>query len=370
MAISDELALLLQSKESIKDSINEKVGSEIIDDNTPFDYYPNKILDIKGLPHEYSSGATASGATSYERVASHLAILSSTKQNMASAIKECGVEDFDENVLSAYSVAIEKIKKAQGPLTFKIISGGTIVWKASNTANTKTISYSTDNGDNWTNITSNTGSSTPYITVSDGDTVMFKGDNASYGNTTSSYNTFSGSTAKFEVEGNIMSLIDSTGFATATTLQSAYTFYYLFANCTGLTSAENLVLPATTSANYCYANMFQGCTSLTSAPSILPATTLTRNCYESMFRGCTSLTTAPVLPATTSANYCYRSMFQGCTSLNYIKCLATNISAVDCTGGWVYNVASSGTFVKNPNMSSWTKGTSGIPGGWTVEDAT
>ena len=316
MAISDELALLLQSKESIKDSINEKVGSEIIDDNTPFDYYPNKILDIKGLPHEYSSGATASGATSYERVASHLAILSSTKQNMASAIKECGVEDFDENVLSAYSVAIEKIKKAQGPLTFKIISGGTIVWKASNTANTKTISYSTDNGDNWTNITSNTGSSTPYITVSDGDTVMFKGDNASYGNTTSSYNTFSGSTAKFEVEGNIMSLIDSTGFATATTLQSAYTFYYLFANCTGLTSAENLVLPATT-----------------------------------------------------SANYCYRSMFQGCTSLNYIKCLATNISAVDCTGGWVYNVASSGTFVKNPNMSNWTTGVNGIPTGWTVQDA-
>ena len=29
---------------------------------------------------------------------------------------------------------------------------------------------------------------------------------------------------------------------------------------------------------------------------------------------------------------------------------------------------STGTFVKNPNMASWTTGTSGIPTGWTVID--
>jgi hypothetical protein len=62
-------------------------------------------------------------------------------------------------------------------------------------------------------------------------------------------------------------------------------------------------------------------------------------------------------------------MFNGCTSLNYIKCLATNISAVGCTTGWVTNVAATGTFVKDPSMSSWTTGTSGIPTNWTVEDA-
>ena len=114
--------------------------------------------------------------------------------------------------------------------------------------------------------------------------------------------------------------------------------------------------------------MFQSCTSLTTAPE-LPATTLATYCYYQMFYGCTSLTTAPTLPATTLAESCYNSMFLDCTSLNYIKCLATDISASNCTGGWVDGVASTGTFVKNPNMASWTTGAKGIPTGWTVQDA-
>ena len=62
-------------------------------------------------------------------------------------------------------------------------------------------------------------------------------------------------------------------------------------------------------------------------------------------------------------------MFYNCTRLNYIKCLATDISATNCTQGWVSGVASTGTFVKNPNMTSWTTGVDGIPSGWTVQDA-
>ena len=113
--------------------------------------------------------------------------------------------------------------------------------------------------------------------------------------------------------------------------------------------------------------MFQGCTSLTTAPE-LPATTLANDCYGRMFQGCTSLTTAPELQATTLAEQCYTYMFSGCTSLNSIKCLATDISALNCTYNWVENVASTGTFIKNPNMSSWTTGISGIPENWTVQD--
>jgi hypothetical protein len=114
--------------------------------------------------------------------------------------------------------------------------------------------------------------------------------------------------------------------------------------------------------------MFQYCSGLTTAPE-LPATTLAQNCYASMFNYCTSLTTAPELPATTLANSCYYNMFRGCTSLNYIKCLATDISATNCTTNWVSNVASSGTFVKAASMTDWTTDTSGIPEGWTVQDA-
>ena len=279
-------------------------------------------------------------------------------------------------------------------LTFNIISGGTIYWVASDTAATKTIEYKLNDGE-WTSITSDTGSSAPSITVSTGDKVMFKGDNASYGSSTSIYSSFSGSTAGFEVEGNTMSLIDSTGFATATTFTNDYALIRLFTQCTGLTSAENLVLPATsltqycynsmfwactslttppelpatTLASYCYRNMFQNCSSLTTAPA-LPATTLKTGCYYQMFRGCTSLTTAPELPAASLAPDCYNVMFTDCSSLNYIKCLATNISARNCTYYWVNGVASSGTFVKNPNMGNWTTGINGIPPyGWTVQNA-
>ena len=63
-------------------------------------------------------------------------------------------------------------------------------------------------------------------------------------------------------------------------------------------------------------------------------------------------------------------MFYGCSLLNYIKCLATNISANYCLSDWVNGVASSGKFVKAASMTSWTKGISGIPDGWAVQDVT
>ena len=304
-------------------------------------------------------------------------------------------------------------------LTFNILSAGTINWTASNTALTKTIDYKLNNGE-WVSITSNTGSSAPTITVNSGDKLQFRGNNAQYANSSSYYNSFSGSKASFEIEGNIMSLIYGDDFKNNSTISGVYVFNGLFRDCAKLVSAENLILPATTLADSCYYNMFAdcaklttvpklpattlakncyqrmfyGCSSLTSAPELpattlangcysgmfynckslaiateLPVTTLAERCYMEMFYNCTSLTSAPELPATTLANSCYINMFRGCTKLNYIKCLATDISATNCTSYWVYGVASTGTFVKNPKMTSWGTGDSGIPSGWTVQDA-
>lgn len=183
----------------------------------------------------------------------------------------------------------------------------------------------------------------------------------------------------------------SSNFLPATTLANGC-YEYMFSNCTGLTIAPKLpattladdcyshmfynctslttapMLPATTLANGCYSGMFYGCTSLTTAPE-LPATTLANSCYNSMFDDCINLTTAPSLPATTLAASCYGYMFDGCTKLNYIKMLATNISAYDCLYNWVRGVSSTGTFVKNAAMTSLPRGTSGIPSGWTVQNA-
>ena len=188
----------------------------------------------------------------------------------------------------------------------------TIYLKASNTSVTKTISASTDNGKTWQEYTStNTGSGTTLATLNGGDKLLIKGQNETYG--TTYYNQFR-STGQFEAKGNIMSLISGDSFTNADELTTSYTFNRLFYGCSGLTSAENLVLPATTLADYCYRYMFVNCASLITAPD-LPATTLASYCYDYMFSGCTSLTTAPELPATTLADDCYRSMFAGCTGL-------------------------------------------------------
>ena len=160
------------------------------------------------------------------------------------------------------------------------------------------------------------------------------------------------------------SLTTATALPATTLATSCYRA--MFFGCTSLTTAPELL--ATTMATSAYTNMFQDCVNLTTAPE-LPATTLATDCYTYMFRGCLSLTTAPDLNVPTLVDSCYYGIFYDCRSLNYIKCLATNISANECTLFMTYNVGSTGTFVKNSSMSNWTTGINGIPSGWTVQNA-
>ena len=384
-------------------------------------------------------------------------------------------------------------------LAFNITSPGAIRWKATSLDASKTIEYR-KNGGSWVTIASSTGNSAPSISVTTGDKVEFRGDNMIYGGVEGGAHhgsTFSGTTAEFNLEGNIMSLVNSTGFSTAVTLTGSYNFAYLFLYCTGLTSAENLslpattltpncyhymfaqchslvtppelpamtlasycykrmflccyalatvpelpattlavqcywgmfedctglttsqtILPATTLAVECYQYMFWKCSSLTTAPELpatalttgcygfmfkeckkletapeLPATTLADSCYAEMFYSCERLTTAPALPATTLANYCYSEMFRdckrietapvllaptlvdscyqrmfnGCNRLNYIRCLATSITASDCTTAWTSSVSGAGTFVAARGTGWILDSPDGIPRGWTIQ---
>ena len=275
------------------------------------------------------------------------------------------------------------------------------------------IDYSIDNGSTWTTLASNT--DTP--TIQSGSTILWK---ATLTPTSSiGIGRFSSSGA-FDVEGNTMSLLYGSDFEGQTSLSGkTNAFFALFSGCTHLESAERMKLPATALANNCYLSMFRDCSSLTKAPE-LPSTTLANNCYQRMFQGCsslteapkleatslgyssygqmfygcTSLTTAPQLPSTavtndcygqmfygctaltespilraeTLRNGCYAQMFRGCSSLNKITCLATNISATNCTTNWSDGVAANGTFVKASSMSSWTSGVSGIPSGWSTQN--
>jgi hypothetical protein len=147
---------------------------------------------------------------------------------------------------------------------------------------------------------------------------------------------------------------------------SDYCYHSMFAGCTSLTESPELL--ATNLAIYCYYYMFRGCTSLTKAPSILPATTLTNYCYSYMFELCNSLKTSPEMLCLTLSPRCCQYMFRNCTNLNKITMLATDISATGCLTNWVQGVASSGTFVKHPDMTTLPRGNNGIPNGWTVEE--
>lgn len=285
-------------------------------------------------------------------------------------------------------------------LTFKITSPGTIRWVDRFGEYTKAIEYR-KNGGSWTRITSSLlGVS---IDVVSGDTLEFRGNNDYYYDDSWSPRVgayFSSNWCTFEVEGNIMSMVYGDDFQSDDSMYTS-AFTGLFSGCTGIISAENLVLPMMHLSISCYSHMFAGCRNLTKAPELpatgtgvndysyyamfsgctslttapaLPATTVYEGTYAYMFAGCTSLTTAPELPALVMrSNACYRSMFQNCSSLNYVKCLAKQkLTGVNnCTDNWLSGVPSGGTFVKNPEAPSnfWSRNASGIPSNWTVEDA-
>lgn len=293
------------------------------------------------------------------------------------------------------------------PFTIEALSAGTIVVN-----NPKEGMQYSKNGGAKAAVSGN-------IDVAAGDKVFFYGNGteiASYQGTTI---TGIGDGFTCNAYGNIMSLLDEKGYATATTLSGSGVFSSLFGNNTALIDASGLLLPATTLVPGCYYNMFSGCSALTAAPELpattlaeqcytqmfqgcsaleeapeLPATTLASNCYRWMFYNCTALTTAPELPATTLAVFCYANMFYNCTSLatapelpattlatgcytymfqncsnlSSVTCLATDISANSCTDSWLYGAGSNVTDTKTFTAASdatWPSGVNGIPTGWT-----
>lgn len=360
-------------------------------------------------------------------------------------------------------------------LTFDILSAGTITWKRnySDTYSTQLIpiEYTLDSGITWTEIQP---SDSPAISVSAGDSVMFRGNNS--GGTSLDYSgswrtNFSGTTAVFNVRGNLLSIVYGDGFRGKDSLPIREVFYNggikqerasipsLFTNCK-VVSAREMVIPVkdvgrmsrffqncnmlttgpifgsrtgdtsvgttyggehfyrmfygctsltgfgrklklknlmTETCSYMFYGctslakapvtlgifntdrsthcqyMFGGCTSLVKAPDLHMGVTPSQCCIH-MFDGCTNLEKSPLLDVETISGGAFAEMFSGCTSLSYIVCLATGVLRWDqdrylSTNNWTKGVSAIGTFVKSPDMDDWTWGTSGIPSGWTVIDA-
>lgn len=288
---------------------------------------------------------------------------------------------FSNSQYYAIGVKMEESDLAR-PLTFEAKTAGATVTFSKGSSFTGTVQYSTNGGRTWSDYSS-------AISLANvGDKVMFRGNNNVY---------YSGSASKFNcsqdcyIYGNIMSLVSSTGYPTATTfgntafremfkgnshLKSHATkhlilpattltgscYQYMFQNCTGLTTPPLMLATSATGGNncngmfngctaltslpelhltnlgnYCFQGTFSGCTSLTSVPEdYLPFTTLTPACYMNMFQGCTGLTNVPNLPATTLQPRCYYHMFDGCTSLTALPSNllpATTLADVQDTKG-------------------------------------
>ncbi len=200
-------------------------------------------------------------------------------------------------------------------LTFEILTPGTLVWTRGSTAPEATIQYSL-NGGAWTSLASSV-SGTP-VSVAAGDVVRFKGANSAYaaGSDATAYNSFTGGTARFNVSGNIKSLLTGDNFLEDGYTVGTYAFAGLFDGCETVVSAENLVLCDPTKEGQYY-GMFTDCTALVKAPALSSAA-LSNACYQGMFAGCTALTATPEFPSTVLATSCYDGMFVDCTALRRV----------------------------------------------------
>ena len=291
------------------------------------------------------------------------AVISSLQQNIddISSAFDVYVQQTNDTIASL-ETKIEELNKneySKEYLTFEALEQ-TDITLSYNSVTNKSIEYSFDKS-TWTTFAPAFGAET-ITSLNEGDKMYVRStwtDNIEE-------QSF-GSTGRYKVSGNIMSLFYGDSFIGKTTFRGDNACRVLFIGSMNLTDASNLIMPVTSLTEHCYHEMFDGCTALVTAPA-LPATTLANDCYTNMFHDCTSLTNAPALPATTLANDCYGNMFVGCTSLNYIKCLATDISAANCTVNWVNGVSSDGIFAKDANMTNWTTGVDGIPAGWVIEN--
>ncbi len=202
------------------------------------------------------------------------------------------------------------------PLTFEAFAAGTVVTFENKASGP--VSYKVNGADEGT-IASGQKKNVALPKV--GDCVSFYGDNEYYcieaedGSIISSNFSFS---LPCYVYGNIMSLVSSADFESASEV-SENAFRKLFLkSCIMNKRGADLFLPATKLGERCYSSMFYDCTSLTAAPE-LPATELAEWCYSSMFEGCTSLTAAPELPATELAEWCYCDRIGGEMLLLYVR---------------------------------------------------
>lgn len=265
------------------------------------------------------------------------------------------------------------------------------------------IEYSLNEGKDWTPYTAAFDLSAGQAACIRGTRINYKNDGGDQYGTPSSNPIFTANTLCY-ISGNIMTLLSDEHNLSESAFQGAFSKGATAVTYIDIDPDSDLILPVTKLASKCYMQMFRNCTSLTRAPVFraeevnyrscynmfrgcsgllsaegieLPATTLAVDCYRELFRDCKKLASAaPALPAPKLVQECYRQMFAN-TQITSLICLATDISAKDCTNNWMSGVTNNNTrtFIKAQTMSvgqtgGWTRDASGILSNWVVTDYT
>lgn len=243
-------------------------------------------------------------------------------------------EEYGYSRIPFYFISFDKDK----PLTLTAVESSTVKIVKNGSPRSLNVYYKKNNGE-WIQYDVDT-----VIDLNEGDFVQFK-------NTTNQFSTGKDNFYKFvmtgeiKASGNVQSLVNFSDTA------DWYAFRKLFQNCVSLIEAPT-VLPAKHVSGYAYASMF-GKTSITNMPIMLAEDFGNEACYY-MFEEC-PITYAKLLDKKGNNGVsCFERMFNNCASLNVID---VDFIKWDTVNGnnehkdWCYGIASSGTFLKKPELT-------------------
>lgn len=250
-------------------------------------------------------------------------------------------------LLDTATATVAEATPAERYLTFKIATDGVIGWRGGRSSAdcADYPVYFCKNGGEWEEAVAHHDPyveddpgylGSYYISVQSGDTLQFKAVKDTYcPSENAPYRMFRRSTAIYDIEGNIMSLIygddfdGKTAFAEGTRNNLIRAFYN-----EPVRDASKLILPVSSVNEQAYMTMFKGCSNLIAGPKIL-ANDFGQEACDQMFANCTALVETPEINATgIIKNFAFYLTFSGCTALERFN---GDLSGTQDPGGEMYN---------------------------------
>lgn len=224
------------------------------------------------------------------------------------------------------------------------------------------------------------------ISLSTGEQVKFYGSNAYWSKDRSKWTRFT-STGKFNVSGNVMTLLASGGTAS---VSQRYCFRRLFAE-TYVVDASELTLPST-QYHHMFYGMFQQCPYLQKLPVMptpthqyvygyfcnqcpsLQSATLSTGVYnqsysfQGMFQDCSGLTAVTIPAETITNSYALSLLFQRCKSLNTIIFSNMTTLTVNLRSDWFDGALDTIGIAYVPANRTYADKMLSLPSGWSVQN--